>query len=124
MNVTEGKLTFVVFLSYNVRQLEVQSITVILFHHYVTSCGTYLTVHCSVTMNPEMIFSMTLKLIWHSSLSSFIGVFLLLSVYSECNYKVLLQGSPEADQGQARSCRGSGTVLCVCVCVGAGGGRR
>ncbi len=39
---------------------------------------------------------------------------------SECNYKVFLLGSPEADQGQAGSCRGSGTVsqcATVNVCV-------
>lgn len=69
-----------------------------------------------------MIFSMTLAFICPSSLSTFIRAVTRQSVFSERNDKVPLLGSPEADQGQARSCRGCGTVLCVCV--GAGGGRR
>lgn len=39
-----------------------------------------------------------------------------LSVYSECNYKVLRLGSPEADQGQTRSLQGQwDSAVCVCV---------
>lgn len=94
------------------------------WHHQLRYTVHY-NAHCSVW---AMIFSMTLALTHPSCFYTF-TVVSLLSVCSERNYKVLLSRSPEADQGQARSCTDSGdssvcTCASVCMCVGAGGGRR
>jgi len=89
---------------------------------YISSYGQHLTSVCSrgsgddPRLQSETVFSL---------------FFALLSASSQCNYKVLRLGPPEADQGQAGSSQGQWdsilcvcVIVCVCVCVEAGGGRR